>query len=425
MRRSLLLILLLVTSQPAQGSQAPRVVVPVVQAHPGVPQGVGEVLTDLLLEALLARHGIRALGPADVAAMLQAEAQRSLLACDQESCMVELAGALGADWLVAGSVGKLEDLYVVSLRLIEADKSRVTARASTTVPRLSEASTQLGPLVDKLLGARPRPAVPAPMALSAPAAPAVPALSRDEFCRQAIAYVADLKAGPMRPALTTTRQRLLRDLLAAPYQQQFDRKRSCFFKPSGTVESVVQTALFGATAPQQAMDARLRYAEWATFRQQLDLLVEAYSRGLEMEKLGTGPRLTALPFAVEPPTARQPAPSAAQAAYEAAYSEGQQLLAAVLQAVRDNNEAAASQLFVPGPAAARAIRRLRGFLERDDGLDPAPLFVLRSGDVEDYHDRFGARHELVVPLRRQSRGAVMFDHPVLVQHQGQWRIKQW
>ena len=82
-------------SAPASGAdQDLKVVVPGIYAYPGIPEGTSQVLTDLLLEALLSRHGIRALGPSDVRAVLTAEQQKSLLACSDESCMAELAGAL-------------------------------------------------------------------------------------------------------------------------------------------------------------------------------------------------------------------------------------------------------------------------------------------------------------------------------------------
>jgi hypothetical protein len=165
---AVLLIVLAVWIAPAKEL---KVVVPGVYAYKGVPEGTSDVLADLLLEALLSRHGIRALGPSDARAMLSAEQQKQLLGCKDESCMTELAGALGADWLIAGTVGKLEDLYVVSLQLIDAQK--------------------LGGLVDKLLGQQPR--VRTAPALKKQPEPKREPLDVRTFCRRIKAYKLQIK----------------------------------------------------------------------------------------------------------------------------------------------------------------------------------------------------------------------------------------
>ena len=56
-----------------------KVVVPGLHAYKGITEGVPEVLADLLLEALLSRHGIRALGPSDIRTVLSAEQQKKLM----------------------------------------------------------------------------------------------------------------------------------------------------------------------------------------------------------------------------------------------------------------------------------------------------------------------------------------------------------
>lgn len=55
----------------------------------------------------------------DVRTLLGVEAQKQLLGCDEDSCLTEIAGSLGADRIVAGSVGQVGDAYALTLRLLD------------------------------------------------------------------------------------------------------------------------------------------------------------------------------------------------------------------------------------------------------------------------------------------------------------------
>ncbi|MBL8954600.1 MAG: hypothetical protein JNK82_27730 [Myxococcaceae bacterium] len=56
----------------------------------------------------------------DIATLLGMERQRQLLGCDtgQGSCIAELAGALGADGLLLGDIGKIAGTYQVNLKVM-------------------------------------------------------------------------------------------------------------------------------------------------------------------------------------------------------------------------------------------------------------------------------------------------------------------
>src|SRR5688572_256451 len=88
--------------------------------------------------------------------MLDAEQQKMLLGCDKESCMAEIAGAMGAERLVAGSVGALGAMFVVTLKLIDTKSAQVASRASRRFGKIEEVPDAIGPLVDDLLQASPR-----------------------------------------------------------------------------------------------------------------------------------------------------------------------------------------------------------------------------------------------------------------------------
>ncbi|MBI3186094.1 MAG: hypothetical protein HYZ28_28490 [Myxococcales bacterium] len=90
----------------------------------------GEELAELVLTELAATGRVEALGASDISAILGAERQRALLGCDESSssCLAEIGGALGAPYLVMGSVGRAGARLRVDLKLLQVDGAKVLAR---------------------------------------------------------------------------------------------------------------------------------------------------------------------------------------------------------------------------------------------------------------------------------------------------------
>jgi hypothetical protein len=93
----------------------------------GADAKLGAVLGETAAARLGNHRGISVLTTSDVAAMLSLERQRQLLGCAEtaKSCLSELAGALGAQWLLTGDVLAVDGRYSVTLKLLDA----VTAEA--------------------------------------------------------------------------------------------------------------------------------------------------------------------------------------------------------------------------------------------------------------------------------------------------------
>jgi hypothetical protein len=422
----LLLIVFAVWIAPAKDL---KVVVPGVYSYKGVPEGTSDVLSDLLLDALLSRHGIRALGPSDARAMLSAEQQKQLLGCKDESCMTELAGALGADWLIAGTVGKLEDLYVVSLQLIDARKARVTARATANLKSLKEATEKIGELTDKLLGQKPR--VSIVPALKKPPEPEKEPMDVRAFCRRIETYKVQIKEKAYSGALVDLRRELLKDLVVTPFQRQFDQKRSCFWSISGYLDGQLHQVLRRSDTKEQALDAKRRLHEWFEFNEQLKLLEEAYVRGLEMEKNGTGTRLTALPFEVKPAAVPLPDDTPEIRAYREAYLAAQRTLAAALQKAEKDDKSGFKDLFTPDdPKRGRtspqqAFDGLRSRLKSGYKISTCPYSTLSASDIESAAARYKKKGEVEGCWRLIKPDSVSTDTVWMKHHQGEWKIDRW
>lgn len=104
-------------------------------------------IESLVLDALQRDPKLEVIGKADLAALLGVEQQKQALGCDESSsCMAEIAGATGAELVFSGDVGKLGTLIVVSLRVLDAQKAKVLARAKRQV----KAEEELPAAIDEL-----------------------------------------------------------------------------------------------------------------------------------------------------------------------------------------------------------------------------------------------------------------------------------
>jgi len=65
----------------------------------------------------------------EIMQMLNFEEERQQLGCTDASCLAEIGGALGVEYLVTGAVGKVGDLYLVNMQLIDIGKAKVENRA--------------------------------------------------------------------------------------------------------------------------------------------------------------------------------------------------------------------------------------------------------------------------------------------------------
>jgi len=157
---------------------------PVKLAAPGlsyvnVDEKVGDFMVDYLAQQLVAQ-GIAVTTKTQVNALLGFERQKSLLGCSGQSasCLAELAGALGVDGLVTGSLARTaKGSYVINITVVAARDGRSVGAMSARAPDddalldvLATAARQLAPKVISELG--PKPASAATHASSSTTRPA-------------------------------------------------------------------------------------------------------------------------------------------------------------------------------------------------------------------------------------------------------------
>lgn len=408
-----------------------QLVVPTLSTT-GVDEKVAPVLTELVLEALLTRHRLPALGPSDLKDMLNAEQQRQLLGCEDSRCLSELAGALGAARLVSGLVGRLGELYVVSLKLVDLSSAQVLSRASKRFARLEDAPEVMGPLVDALVGAKPQLKVDGRQLISArkKAEETTKAASVDDFCRvRAPSYFTALTQGRSTTDLMEARRRVLLDLLLTPFLAELEGKLACMQSLGLAAESRHLSARRAATTQAEAQGHERALAEWQELQSGARLVEELYRTGLEKEKLGTGARPTELSFVLRPGRAR---PEVALAEpFQRAFRAAQDVVAQACRAVTEEKRAEFVAVFSAKAKEARVDPRDLYIARLSEAevarLEACPPFALDPGDLEqrakEYADR-GVMRGCVRLVSRRDQTARFADLE-LVQEDGGFRIRSW
>jgi TolB-like protein len=108
----------------------PRLAFLDLNAGPEVTREVAQAAGELLVVALSETGKFDVITKADVKALLGYEAQAQLMGCGEASCMVDLGGALGAAYLVNGSLGRLGGQLQLTLALIDVNAATVGKRVS-------------------------------------------------------------------------------------------------------------------------------------------------------------------------------------------------------------------------------------------------------------------------------------------------------
>jgi hypothetical protein len=182
-----LLVTLALTSAPAPPAPAPpaplapaaepavrtRIVVLDLEAVGAVDQGTARSIDPLILGGA-SIPAAEVLAQSELKKLAEVEAGKAEMGCDDSSCLAELAGAMGARFVLFGTVSKLGDATTVSISMFDSRSSTV-ARDSVAVRDLAELSIQLPPrvraLVEQRLGLAPSaPLAAAPVAEEGPSA---------------------------------------------------------------------------------------------------------------------------------------------------------------------------------------------------------------------------------------------------------------
>jgi len=213
-------------AQPANASDARLKVALLDLKAVGVDETISESILDVYASGIHRLGCCTVVSSSEIGAMLGFEKKRQLLHCSEEaSCVAEIAGSLGVDYLALGSIGRVGDTFVLNLKLVDARKAvvegRYTDRVGGAADRLLDAMERGVPaLFEPILAARGKaaaasaaPPQPRTEAVSSPTAPSVASSpirvevprAADDAKQPASAQIAVASTATARPAATFDR----------------------------------------------------------------------------------------------------------------------------------------------------------------------------------------------------------------------------
>ena len=133
-----------------------------------------KTVSNLLVVELGLQRGLRVIGANEVQMLTALEGDKQAAGCTESACLSELAGALGARYVIFGDVGPLGSRQVLNLNLFDAQQATAINRTAITFQNVEELPgllpAPLKALTAPLLQTTTSPNVDAP-AVTAPAAP--------------------------------------------------------------------------------------------------------------------------------------------------------------------------------------------------------------------------------------------------------------
>lgn len=121
---------------PTPGAAAVRKVkVAVLEIRPlGTEASKAELLSEVALTEAASMRGFDVIGRSDINSIIGFEKQKQVIGCsDDSTCLAEVGGALGVDFILVGSLGRLGSLYRIDLKLVETKRARVRGRIGVSV----------------------------------------------------------------------------------------------------------------------------------------------------------------------------------------------------------------------------------------------------------------------------------------------------
>lgn len=97
-----------------------------------------DLLTSIITATLAKQERLEVLSSSDVKRIVQLEGERQALGCSESSCLAEIAGAMGAQLVVYGDIGKLGSQTVLTLNLFDGAAATAPGREVIVAASIDE-----------------------------------------------------------------------------------------------------------------------------------------------------------------------------------------------------------------------------------------------------------------------------------------------
>ncbi|NOZ85475.1 MAG: hypothetical protein GXP49_04265 [Deltaproteobacteria bacterium] len=122
----------------ASAQRVTKLAVTEIKARRGVDPVLSRVIEEYLTFELAKIKGFQVIGRDDILRMLDHVQQKQMLGCNDESCLAEIGGALGVDKIVGGSMDKVGESILLTLKLIDIRHGTVERREMERLKGTSE-----------------------------------------------------------------------------------------------------------------------------------------------------------------------------------------------------------------------------------------------------------------------------------------------
>ena len=395
----------------SQQSQAAQIMVLNMKASKGASASLAQALTPILVAELSRRQGMSVIAQEDVRALLENEAHKQSLGCDDASCMTEIAGSLGTELLVSSSLAKIGKQHVINLTLFDVQKAKAFRRSSARQAGGEEAAAEaVTAAVQDLFRAG------LPAELQGPAS-----LSRRGFQASLMGFAKLILDANIDS--TPARRRIILDLVNTELDYDVEPKFRALDLTSRRQMSQINDWLL--VAKDSADRDRLLHARslWVSMREDLERVKEIRSRARARGVVPSG-----RPLRFQQPDPLDWPPATEIRAYKKAVKAGIKQVKKALKQYKKKNKTKFLKLWSTEQQHS-ATRFFESQKNRDEryarGWKLVPLFALTPRQLQDCIDH-NKKGELLVYLAEFRKGKVYDDDRVyLLREKGVWKIKSW
>jgi len=136
----------------AQRARPRRSIAVLAVAGAGLDPDAAKLVEELVVGSLDATGRFKVTSRNDMAAVLGFEKQKQVMGCEEASCIAEIAGALGVELVAAPRAGRLDDLTMLTLSIVDVKSAAALARSRRSLGKASELPGAVDAMVAEMLG---------------------------------------------------------------------------------------------------------------------------------------------------------------------------------------------------------------------------------------------------------------------------------
>jgi TolB-like protein len=118
----------------SSNAEKPRILVMDFAASKGIEKNLVKTIENIFGSYLVGLRKFEVIQKKDLVTLLEVDLEKQMVGCSEESCLAEIGGALGARWIISGTVALLGGRRVLTLKLVDAQAVRLQKQLTKTLP---------------------------------------------------------------------------------------------------------------------------------------------------------------------------------------------------------------------------------------------------------------------------------------------------